>query len=246
MIEETKSEAARIASASHVPAIRADDPWLSSARECHQLFTEEERAQLSPMVSVLRFKKGAQIYPQGTSATAVFNIVSGVVKAYRTAADGSDHIVAFLFPDDLFGLAEEGKYANSTKALTPVTVFQIPVAAFKPKLARDPSLEFHLICKLCQELRQAQQHSLLLVRRRAVAKLGAFLQLLEAQENARGERGGEIYLPINRSEIGEYLGMSLEAVSRAFRTLTTRGIVKCRDRRHLKIADRSALKAISN
>jgi hypothetical protein len=68
MIEETKPPTARITSAIQVPAIRTDDPWLSSAREYHPLFTEEERAQLSPIVSVLRFKKGAQIYPQGTRA----------------------------------------------------------------------------------------------------------------------------------------------------------------------------------
>ena len=62
---------------------------------------------------------------------------------------------------------------------------------------------------------------------------------------ARGERTAEIYLPMKRSDIGEYLGMSLEAVSRAFRALTTRGIIKSRDRRHLKIADRSTFDKIA-
>ena len=115
----------------------------------------------------------------------------------------------------------------------------------RSKLTRDAALDFHVICKLCQELRQAQQHSLLLARRQAVPKLAAFLQLLEQHQSARAGRGADIYLPMNRSEIGEYVGMSLEAVSRAFRTLTARGIVKSRDRRHLVIAGRNALKAIS-
>ena len=62
---------------------------------------------------------------------------------------------------------------------------------------------------------------------------------------ARGERTAEIYLPMKRSDIGEYLGMSLEAVSRAFRGLTARGIVKIRDRQHLTIVDRSTFDKIA-
>src|SRR5450432_4887179 len=62
---------------------------------------------------------------------------------------------------------------------------------------------------------------------------------------ARGERTTEIYLPMKRSDIAEYLGMSLEAVSRAFRGLTTRGIIKSRDRQHLKIMDRSTFDKIA-
>jgi CRP/FNR family transcriptional regulator len=237
---------ARIAAGTQAPAIRADDPWVASSAKHHQLLTEDERSRLGAIGSVVRFDKGTQIYQQGANASAAFNIISGVVKAYRTAADGSEHILAFLFPDDLFGLAEAARYTNSTRALTPVTAFQIAVPALRSKLTRDAALDFHVICKLCQELRHSQQHSLLLARRHAVPKLAAFLQLLDQHQTARGERAADIYLPMNRSEIGEYVGMSLEAVSRAFRTLTARGIIKTRDRRHLMIADRSALQALAS
>jgi CRP/FNR family transcriptional regulator len=67
-----------------------------------------------------------------------------------------------------------------------------------------------------------------------------FLQLLEQLQTSRGESTTEIYLPMSRSDIGEYIAMSLEAVSRAFRSLTARRIIKSRDRRHVKIIDRSA------
>jgi CRP/FNR family transcriptional regulator len=227
------------------PTIRANDPWVVSAGKYHQLLSDEERVRLLSIASVVRFKKGAQIYRQGCSANAVFNIISGVVKAYRAGPDGGEHITEFLFADDLFGLPEDGRYRNSTKALTPVTAFQIPVPALRSQLSKDAALEFHVICKLCEELRQAQQHSYLLARRGALSKLAMFLQLLERLQAARGERTTDIYLPMKRSDIGEYVGMSLEAVSRAFRGLNARGIIKCRDRRHLKITDRPALEAIS-
>jgi CRP/FNR family transcriptional regulator, anaerobic regulatory protein len=233
------------AAAGQGPTIRANDPWIASAGKYHQLLSPEKRSRLSSIASVVRFRKGAEIYRQGCSANAVFSIVSGVVKAYKTRPDGEEHIAEFLFPDDLFGLPEEGKYANSTKALTAVTAFQIPVVALRSQLSKDAALEFHVICKLCQELRQAQQHSFLLARRQALSKVAMFLQLIERLQAARGERTTDIYLPMNRSDIGEYVGMSLEAVSRAFRGLSARGIIKCQDRRHLKITDRSALEAIS-
>jgi CRP-like cAMP-binding protein len=237
---------ARIAIGGHGPAIRAIDPWVSSTGQMRQLLSEEERARLALTASIVRFKKGAEIYREGHRANAIFNITSGVVKAYKTARNGSEHITAFLFPDDLLGLSEEGRYTNSTKAITPVIAFQIPVSALRSRLSKDASLEFHVICKLCQELRQAQRHAFLLAQRQALSKVAMFLQLLEQLQAARGESTREIYLPMNRSDIGEYVGLSLEAVSRAFRSLTARGTVKSRDRRHLKIVDRIAFESIAD
>jgi CRP/FNR family transcriptional regulator len=231
---------ARTAVGRRGPAVRAIDPWAPSTGKMRQLLSDEERARLAVIASIVRFKKGAEIYHEDHRADAIFNIISGVVKAYRTARDRSEHITAFLFPDDLLGLSEEGRYTNSARALTPVTAFQIPVSALRSRLSKDASLEFHVICKLCQELRQAQRHAFLLSHRQALSKLAMFLQLFEQLQAARGESTTEIYLPMNRSDIGEYVGMSLAAVSRAFRSLAARGIIKSRDRRHLKIIDRTS------
>ena len=190
-------------------------------------------------------QQSEKIYSEGQHTDAAFNIITGVVKAYKTAPDGSEHVTAFLFPDDIFGLSEEGKHTNSTKALTPLALYRFPVATLRSRLAKDADLEFHVICKLLHELRETQRHAFLLARRRALSKVAMFLQLLENLQAARGERTAEIYLPMTRSDIGEYLGISLEAVSRAFRILTTRGVIKSRDRRHLKIADRSTFDKIA-
>jgi hypothetical protein len=81
-----------------------------------QLLSPQERARLAVIASVVRFKKGDAIYRQGAPADAVYNIMTGVAKAYKTAADGPEHVVAFLFPEDRFGLAQEGVYENSTGA----------------------------------------------------------------------------------------------------------------------------------
>jgi CRP-like cAMP-binding protein len=229
----------------HGPSIRAIEPWVPSAGRMHQLLTDDERARLAVLASIVRFKKGEVIYREGDRADAVFNIVSGVVTAYKEAPDGSQHIMAFLLPEDLFGLSAERRYSNSTKAITAVTAYRLPVGALQSRLAKDAELEFHVICKLCQELRQAQRHAFLLAQKRAVSKLAMFLQMIEQLQFARGEQMTEIHLPMDRSDIAEYVGMTLPAVSRAFRALAARGIIKVRNRRHVRITDRSAFEKIA-
>jgi CRP-like cAMP-binding protein len=231
--------------AAHGPAIRALDPWAASAGRMRHLLTDDERARLAVLASIVRYKKGEIIYRENDRTDAVFNIISGVVSAYEKAPDGTEHMVAFLLPDDLFGLSAEGRYLNSTKAITAVSAYRLPVTALRGRLTKDAELEFHVICKLCQELRQTQRHAFLLSQRSAVTKVAMFVQLIEQLRGARGEQTAEIMLPMDRSDIGEYTGLTLSAVSRAFRTLTIRGVIKVRNRRYVKVVDRTTFEKIA-
>ena len=225
------------------PAIRAVDPWSASERPkgtARQLLSDDERARLAVIASIVRFAKGESIYRAGEPVGAVYNIISGVVKAFSTEDNGSEHIHAFLFADDLFGLADEGRYVNSAEAVTPVTAYQLPTAKLQSHLRKDAGLEFRVICKLCQELRQAQRHAFLISRRDALPKLAMFLQLLEDLQAGRGEPINEIHMPMDRTEIAEFVGMSLAAVSRSFKKLAAGGVIELRNRRHVKVKDRAA------
>ena len=225
------------------PAIWAFDPWAHSAGRMRQLLSNEERARLAVISSIVRFKKGDEIYHQGRRANAVFIIISGVVKAYQTTSDGSKHVTAFLFPDDLFGLSVEGWYTNSTMAVTPVIAYQLPMPALRSRLSRDAGLEFHVIRKLCHELRQTQRHAFLLARRHALSKMALFLQLLEQlQGGARRTYDRDLSPdePVPHRRVCRNV-----ARSRAFRGLTATGIIKFRDRSHLKILDRDAFEKIA-
>jgi len=233
----------------HGPAIRAPDPWAPghpSQGKAHQLLSDEERARLAVISSIARFKKGTEIYQEGAPADAVFNIISGVVKAHTHGPGRNELVGAFLFREDLFGLAQEGRYVSSMKAVTTVTAYRIPVASLRNQFSRDADLEFHVIAKLCNELRQAQRHAFVLASKRTLSKLTLFLQMLEHLQAAREEPTNEIYLPMDRSDISEYVGTSLSAISRAFRTLTGRGILKIRNRRHVKIVERSDFEALTH
>jgi CRP/FNR family transcriptional regulator len=197
------------------------------------------------MASIVRFKKGEAIYHENDPADAVFNIISGVVSAYKKTPDGSEHMVAFLLSDDLFGLAAHGRYTNSAKAIPVVSAYRIPVTTLRRRLTKDAELEFQVICKLCEELRQTQRHAFLLSQRSAVTKIAMFVQMIEQIQKARGEQTAEVNLPMDRSAVGEYTGLTLSAVSRAFRSLTIRGIIRVRNRRHVRIIDRPAFEHIA-
>jgi CRP/FNR family transcriptional regulator len=229
------------------PRLRAQDPWLpgNPSRESHQLLSDDERARLATVASIVRFKKGAQIYSDGEPAKALFNIIGGVIKIYRPTTEGGEYVCAFLYPEDLFGLTEEGRYVNSAKAVTSAVMYSLPLSSLQRPLFKDADLEFHVIVKLCHELRHAQRHALLLGQKQALSKLAMFLQLQEHCQSANGIRSPEIHLPMNRSEIADYVSMSLAAVSRGFRSLETRGVIEFRDRRHVKIVDRKALEALA-
>ena len=225
------------------PNIAARGLW-GSAGNPGRVLTEEERAQLVLISTVARFAKGDLLYREGDRADAVFNVIVGVAKSYKGQTDGSHQIAGFLFPDDLVGLAEEGVYVNSAEAVTAVTAYRISTSALEARLRKNAALEFNVICKLCHELREAQRHALLLTRRHALAKVGLFLEMLEGHRAATGEAADEVFLPMTRSDVSDYIGTSLEAVSRSFRALADRGIIAFRDRRHIKILDRPGLAAV--
>jgi CRP-like cAMP-binding protein len=214
-------------------------PGNPHKRVRHQLLSDDERAALARISSIVRFGKGEQIYNQADVADAAFSIISGVVTAYRAHSDGS-HIVSFFHSGDLFGLSEEGRYSNATKAATPVVAYKIPLSALRRILDNNPSLDVNVIVKLCEELREAQRHALLLVQRRATTRLAMFLDLQQHLQAVRGAPAHEIYLPMDRSSIAAYVGMTLSAVSRAFRSLISRKIITTRDRHHVKIIDKAA------
>jgi CRP-like cAMP-binding protein len=226
------------------PVFTAASPWTGRVGQPNRLLAED-RARLADMATVVRFRKGETIYRQGETPTAVFNIVTGMVKVFKIQPDKSEHIVEFLFQNDLAGLAEDGGFVNSAKALTQVTLYRFPATAVEARLRTHSGLDFQVICKLCHELREAQRHAYLLSRSGASARLSLFLIMLSSQQASQGETG-DLFLPMNRTEIGAYAGLSPEAVSRSFRQMAEQGLIGFSDRRHLRVLDPVRLRAAAS
>jgi CRP-like cAMP-binding protein len=160
------------------------------------LLGERERSLLASIASSARFGRRNTIYREGDPADCVYNIVEGVAKTFRTLPDGTRHIAGFHFADDLIGLGEEGIYVNQAEAVTPVAAYRLPLAALENLVRSDPSLDFDLLLKLSHEIREAQRHALILVRRDAVGKIAMFIEMVRRLEVARGSAANEISLPI--------------------------------------------------
>jgi CRP/FNR family transcriptional regulator len=221
------------------PSLAAIPMWSRSGGRRLDLLGEGERAALAAIATIVRFPKAARPYREGDVADCVYIITAGMVKTYRTAADGRQRIVAFLSANDVIGLAEEGRYVNTAEAIAPVTAYRLPLCALERLLRKEPALDMLVVDKLCHELRNSQWHALMLGRRDALGKVAMFLEALDHDSKAGGNGGAEIYLPMKRSDIAAYLGMSLEAVTRSLGELERSGVVHFRDKRHVRIVDES-------
>lgn len=219
-------------------------PFLKPSRsEPVQLLSDAQRAQLMQRAIVRDFRARAMVYSAGAQAASVFVIGDGVVKSYRDLASGRRRIAAFLFPRDLFGLAEAGHYVNSVQTITPVRAYEIPVEALTDLFQREPGIELQFLCKVVHVLREAQHHAIIVGRRDAVGRLTMLLRLLQKQSPVQGRTN--IALPMSRSDIANYLGLSLEAVSRASRRLERQGVVEFIGLHEARVLDRQRFEAIA-
>ena len=219
-----------------VPTLRAR-PFLRDATEAEAIrLTARQREELASLGVRERVRARATIYAEGHDAASVFVVVDGVVKAYRDLRSGRSNVYAFLYPHDLFGLAEDGRYVNSTAAVTDTTVFRLPVRELAVLLRHDGDLQYGFLAKVTHELRAALRRSLLLNRRDAAGRLAMFLAMI-GEHHAAAAHSAAIPLPMTRTDIAGFLGVSLETVSRAARALERRGLVRFEGRHRFRVVD---------
>jgi CRP-like cAMP-binding protein len=214
-----------------------------SARSVPVLSSAEAK-RLMQVAATVRFAKGALLYEEGASAEYIYNVVQGEVKTFSILPSGRYRVVAFHRAGDLVGLAENGAYISAAQAITPVIANRLPVSSLERLLRGDPDLLYHFLCKLCHELRGAQLHAMMLGRRDAPGKIAMFLRE-RSFGMAAAQSLSSVFVPMTRSDMAAYLGLSLEAVSRSFRHLQRRGIIKFNDRHRVDIIDGARLEAIA-
>ena len=204
------------------------------------LLTEDQRKVLAQIGQRLQLPARTTIYREGGRADSVFVVVEGVLKSYRELPSGKRTMNAFLFRHDIFGLAERGHYLNCVKTITPVTLHQLPLESLIPVIKRDAELQFKFLAKITQALRESQRRAILVGRRDAVGRLAMFMMMMRGHHLAGGN-DRVIPLPMSRTDIAEFLGLSREALSRAVRGLQRRGIVAFDGRRIARIIDSASL-----
>jgi len=228
------------------PVIRGIEFEKSADGSSKGLLTELQRRNLAALATLVTFPPRAIVYREDAELSWIFIAKIGVLKAFREMPSGKRRVTSFLFPGDVFGLAENGRYVNTIQTVTNATLYQIPSEALSEMLRRDPELQFQFLCKITHELRQGQRHSIVIARKDAAGRLAMFLSMLEQNEHAGGAHSGWIQLPMSRTDLAEYLGLSLESVSRATSALARRGIVTFQGGHAARVIDRARFEKLVN
>lgn len=156
----------------------------------------------------------ATLFSENEPANHVFNITSGVVRLYKQLPDGRRQIVGFALPGDFLGLALMETYSVNADAVTAVKTCKFTRTGFSDYLDLHPSLLRRLHEMAAHELSLAQDQMVVLGRHSADERLAIFLLNLKERYQRIGESGITIKLPMSRQDIADYLGLTIETVSR--------------------------------
>lgn len=165
------------------------------------------------------------IFLDGDDARNVFEVLDGIVCAYRILPDGERHIVSFYYPGDVIGNCSLGTYAYSAQALTPIRVRRIPRSVIERSMAQRPELAQRFLRLAAIELAATRDHLLCLAAKSAEAKLAAFLLALSRRNEELGGDPDQIRLPMTRLDIADYLGLTIETVSRTLSKFKRNGLI---------------------
>ncbi|MCL4768433.1 MAG: helix-turn-helix domain-containing protein [Hyphomicrobiaceae bacterium] len=165
------------------------------------------------------------IFLDGDDARNVFEVLDGIVCAYRILPDGERHIVSFYYPGDVIGHCSLGTYSYSAQALTPVRLRRVPRSIIERSMAQRPELAQRFLRLAALELAATRDHLVCLAAKSAEAKVAAFLMALSRRNAAVGEDPGRIKLPMTRLDIADYLGLTIETVSRMLSKFKRKGFI---------------------
>ncbi|RZI96866.1 MAG: fumarate/nitrate reduction transcriptional regulator Fnr [Variovorax sp.] len=210
--------------------------------------TAEDLERVDKIVATRRqLKRKETLFQHGEAFKSIYAIRTGFFKTRITSADGRDQVTGFQMAGEILGLdgIVNGHYSCDAVALEDAEVCVMPFARLEELSREVVALQRHVHQIMSREIVRDQGVMLLLGSMRAEERLAAFLMNLVERLHARGFSRSELVLRMTREEIGSYLGLKLETVSRTLSRFAEEGIVEI-DRRHLRITDAAALRRIVN
>lgn len=177
------------------------------------------------------------VFCQDEPGDYVYEVIEGVVKLYMLTADGRIQITGFAYPGQILALDADTTYCTTAEAVTHAKLCQYPRAKFERVIDECPELARQLFAIVAQDLTAARSQMLLLGRKSATERVASFLLDLSERQDARGEDPSVIDLPMSRGDIGDYLGLTIETVSRTITRLRQIGVVDLRQHRMIRLRD---------
>jgi CRP-like cAMP-binding protein len=188
----------------------------------------------------MSFARNAEIYGENEPADYVYSVISGSVRTYKILNDGRRQISGFYLPGDVFGLEFGDDHAFSAEAIADSKVVVVKRSALNALAERDPAIGRDLFAITGRELRRVQDHLILLVK---TARERVVSFLLEMAERAGGEK--VVALPMPRQDIADYLGLTIETVSRTLTSLEGSAAIDILTSRRIALLNRTALNRLN-
>lgn len=211
---------------------------IGSSRTVRNIAVPE--GPLGLMGATIRFARNAEIFGEDEEAEYLYQVVSGAVRAYRMLDDGRRQVVAFYLPGDVFGVEAADVHQCSAEAIAESQVLVVKRSSILARAEREKDLSRQLWMLTVRELQRVQQHSLVLIKS-AEERVAGFL--LEMAGRCSGN--GAVELPMTRQDIADYLGLTIETVSRTFTQLTQSGAIVLENSRRIKFCNRTALSRLN-
>ena len=197
------------------------------------------------MGSIKKLTAKEHLFLEGDIKSHVYKVEAGTVLIYKILPDSKRQVIDIAFPGDHIGLGTIGKHAFNAQATEPVRVRCLAVSALHQLAARDPHLAFKMYEAIAHELDAARNHLLTIGYRDATGRLASFLLALAKRNERHGHDASEFVLPMRRADIGDFLGLTIETVSRTFSKLKLDGIIDLDQGGYVQIRDHDALEHIA-
>ena len=175
------------------------------------------------------FSAGEALFWEGDQAGQIFDVLEGVLRVYKILPDGRRAIMGFIYPGDVLGVSFQDRYLFTAEAVTGVKVRRFSRGRFFSRVNELPALQPQLFALLCDEMSAAQDQMVLLGRKSAEERVVSFLLAIHRKCPA----DNEIELPMSRLDMADYLGLTIETVSRMMTSLVRRGLIRATGRHRL-------------
>ncbi len=186
----------------------------------------------------------ATIFNEGDDAKCCYKVVSGAVRLCKHTSNGRRQVADFLLAGDFFGFLQPGAYSFTAEAVSDVVLIAYPRAQVEQLCDTMPSMSKRLLSVLCQRLLSMQDHLVMLGRQNALERIASFLLLIAERSDA--EDGDMFELPMSRRDMADYLGLTIETVSRTFTDLKKLKAIRMDDAHRIVIPDMDALRTMAD
>ena len=195
---------------------------------------------LDMMGAPMSFARNAEIYGENEPAEYLYKLVSGTVRTSKILNDGRRQIGEFYLPGDIFGLEMGDEHSFSAEAITDAKVIVVKRSAVEALAARDNDVARQLWAMTGRELQRMQEHILLLIKTAQERVAGFLLEMAE-----RIKSTNEVELPMSRQDIADYLGLTIETVSRTLTILENSAAIALPSSRRIVLRNRAALRRLN-